>query len=75
MNFENGSMLDIKRRINEGFYELIRAWESSWQTFEGSLYPHANIFDFLLQAETYGKVGRTIYLMSHIKLPQKMKVC
>ena len=56
MNFENGSMLDIKRRINEGFYELIRAWESFWQTFECSLYPHAKIFDFLLQAETYGKV-------------------
>ena len=59
MNFEIGNILDIKVRTNEGLYELIRARKTSWQTFEGSLYLHAKIFDFLLQAETYGKVGRT----------------
>ena len=56
MNFEIGNILDIKLRTNEGLYELIRARKTSWQTFEGSLYLHAKIFDFLLQAETYGKV-------------------
>ena len=59
MNFEIGNILDIKMRTNEGLYGLIRARKTSWQTFEGNLYLHAKIFDFLLQAETYGKVGRT----------------
>ena len=56
MNFEIGNILDIKVRTNEGLYGLIRARKTYWQTFEGSLYPDAKIFDFLLQAETYGKV-------------------